>query len=692
MHEGKQYMFKKAPFGLKPLSSLFQRGMPRILGDLPFVLNFIDDIVIFSKNREEHAAHVKCVIERLNAAKLIINRSKCNFFSTQISLLGFIVHLKGKGIDPSKLVNIHEWDAPTTAKQVQSYLGTFNFFREHIPLYSTIAAPLDALRHREGTFKLNKDEIDSFNGLKELLARAPLLSFPDFSRPFYVATDASNVGIGAVLYQLPEGVPEPKDMQSVLANANYISFMARTLQDRERKYSATKKELLAIVFALKKFHSYLWGRHFTLFTDHRALTFLHSQKELNPMMTTWFETILEYTFTVVYRPGVLNVLPDALSRQFPQKLWTDCPKQNTPFKVYGYIHMLNDKSVPRFTVAASDRRSLMAEVHSLGHFGANKMVDQIHAQNKTWPLMAKDCLEYVKQCPECQRINITRKGYHPLKAINVHLPGEHMTVDLAGEFPLSSKNNKYLLVLTDVCTRFVILKAIPDKTAATVATTLFDTFSLIGFPRVLQSDNGREFSNQVTKIMTEQMGIHHRLVTPYHPRGNGLAENRVKAVKEILRKEIKGKKHEWDRHVPMAQFAMNANVATLHGSSPFSLFFARKVNGHYNYTDDHNNVMSQDDLLKRLDYMTTIVFPAIEAKTKSTQQKMIERFNRTILHCEFPDGSKVMAVDPIKGDSLSPRYEGPYTVVRKNRGGAYCNSQRWIEGIERGIEGRSSWD
>src|SRR4051812_47035404 len=109
-------MFKKAPFGLKPLSSLFQRGMSRILGDLPFVLNFIDDIVIFSKNREEHAEHVRTVIERLNKAKLIINEQKCNFYSTQIALLGFVVGLHGKSVDPAKFANIDEWDEPTTAK------------------------------------------------------------------------------------------------------------------------------------------------------------------------------------------------------------------------------------------------------------------------------------------------------------------------------------------------------------------------------------------------------------------------------------------------------------------------------------------------------------------------------------------------------------------------------------------------
>jgi len=120
---------------------------------------------------------------------------------------------------------------------------------------------LDALHNRTDTFILNTIEKESFNTLKKLLTHAPILSFPQFDKPFYMATDASDVGVGAVLYQLPKGKEHPKCI-------NYISFMARSLQERERKYSATKKELLGIVFALNKFHHYLWGRSFDLFSDH----------------------------------------------------------------------------------------------------------------------------------------------------------------------------------------------------------------------------------------------------------------------------------------------------------------------------------------------------------------------------------------------------------------------------------------
>lgn len=665
MHNGIQYMFKKAPFGLKPLSSLFQRGMSRILGDLPFVRNFIDDILIASKNREEHAEHVKIVIERLTKANLIINKDKCNFFSTQVALLGFIIDVNGKRIDPNKLANINEWLPPTTGKQVMSYMGTFNFFRDYVPLISTISAPLDALRNTPGTFKLNKLQLRCFNTLKNLLVSAPILHYADFSLPFYVATDASNFGIGVVLYQLPDGEKNPK-------NIRYIAFVARSLQPSERNYSATQRELLAIVFALKKLHYYLWGRHFTLFTDHRALTFMHTQKEMNSMLTAWQETILDYNFKVEYRPGALNILPDALSRQFPQELWTLKIAGMAPKKVYGYVHLIQDKETPRATVPEKERQAVLAEVHSLGHFGANAMVKSIHVKSKTWPLLAKDCLEYVQRCHQCQRVNIARKGYHPLATIYAHLPGEHMAVDLAGPFPVKGDEKyRFLLVLVDVCTRFVILRPIPNKETLTVMTTLYDIFTTIGFPRILQSDNGKEFVSKIMTEMTKTFQVQHRLVTPYHPRSNGVAENHVKTACNIIRKECQDRKEKWAQHVPRAQLAMNTKVAALHNSSPYSLFFARKANGESNYPADKDGNASHEELLKRFEYMNEVVFPAIETRVKTYQRRKADEFNRTVLLNDFATGALVMSLDPIRGDKLSARYEGPYTVVRKTTGGSY---------------------
>jgi hypothetical protein len=165
--------------------------------------------------------------------------------------------------------------------------------------------------------------------------------------------------------------------------------------------------------------------------------------------------------------------------------------------------------------------------------------------------------------------------------------------------------------------------------------------------------------------------LNHWLVTPYHPRGNVVAENHVKSACNMIRKLIKGKQSDWNKHIPFIQLSMNTRVVSLHNSTPFSLFFARKANAFSNYTSAEGKTLTQEELLDRLKYMTKIVFPAIEEKTKRAQAKIIECFNASVLLHDFPEGAKVMTIDPIKGNKLSPQYEGPYTVEKGTSHGSY---------------------
>ena len=194
------------------------------------------------------------------------------------------------------------------AKQLQSFLGFVNYLRDFVPKISTITAPLNAIRLKDNIPEQWTPECaHAFQLLKEIIPQCPPLAHPDFARPFYVATDASAVGIGCVLYQLDDKTNAPQ----------YIQFQARALRKSERNYSATKRELLAIVFAFARFRHFVYGRHFTLYTDHHALVYLRTQPHLNAMMQTWYDELFEYDFTVKHRPGVQNVLPDHLSRLFP---------------------------------------------------------------------------------------------------------------------------------------------------------------------------------------------------------------------------------------------------------------------------------------------------------------------------------------------------------------------------------------
>ena len=704
MHDGKQYMFARAPFGLKPMTSIFQRGMSLILGDLSFVAVYVDDIVIFSDTAEEHREHVREVIKRLTASNLILNPDKCNFFSTEVILLGFIINEFGRRIVPEKVANIQSWAPPTNGKMVQRYLGMFNYFREFIPLYSTLAAPLDELRFHKGHFVLSPLQLECFTQIKHLISCAPVLSFADFSSPFYVATDASNLGVGTVLYQLPKGQDDESEVR-------YISFMARSLKKHERNYPAYKKELLGIVYALKKFHYYLWGRHFKLYTDHKPLTFIQHQTDLPTTIANWTETILSHDFECIYRPGLLNIIPDALSRAFPDELWASPPEISSEhrdkrrkiaavstrrgFRTSSstaseplpeisseqlgaslsnpsapFVHRMQLPDDTMANPAESRRPDLLQKTHGDAHLGANAMVNALHLQKLTWPKLKDACLEFIRKCPACQHFNIARRGYHPLKAIHAAFPGEHLAMDLA-QFPLSARNNVYALIVVDVCTRFVFLRPIKTKEASVIATELFKLFSDIGPPKIIQSDNGTEFSNSLLSSVLAILKTEHRLSTPYHPRGNGVAERTVRSVKDLLPKVLNGKILDWDVHLPAVQLSLNTKVASLHSSIPFSLFYGRAFSSVSNFEEVKSELLTPADLDDRIAYLTNIVFPAISAKSKASQKQMIDKFNRSHHLTEFPVGSFVMIKDMEATGSLDALYNGPFKVVARTSHGTY---------------------
>jgi len=266
-----------------------------------------------------------------------------------------------------------------------------------------------------------------------------------------------------------------------------------------------------------------------------------------------------------------------------------------------------------------------------------------------------------------------KRGYHPLHPIHAQLPGDHMAMDLAGPFTSSEVNGQsctFMLLLVDVCTRFVYLRPLISKEAAVVASTLFTLFCDIGFPRILQSDNGTEFKNGLVIGLAKKMGIASRFVTPYHPRANGVAERFIGSSIRSVRKLIKGNSSAWAAALPAVQFALNTKVAALHKSTPYSLFFGRRLNSSL-HPDLHSKPMSETDLVKRVEYLHEVVFPAISEASKKQQARMVARFQASSSADPFPDGSFVMAVDPTSSSKLQPVYEGPFLVVRRTTGGSY---------------------
>ena len=283
---------------------------------------------------------------------------------------------------------------------------------------------------------------------------------------------------------------------------------------------------------------------------------------------------------------------------------------------------------------------------------------------------------------------MSQRGYHPLRAVHACQPGDHYQIDLA-QLPQAYDGSKYILVCVDVFTGFVMLKALSDKRATTVARALFDIFSVIGIPRLLQSDNGSEFVNSIITAMTHLLGVHRRYVSAYNPRASGKVERCIRTVKSTIIKLMRGANVFWPLHLSYVQFAYNDKIHSLSSSTPFSLMFARNPNAPHDYSSNsilsdvnhvHDVVNDVNAWKQHQHQLLSLIYPAINASVTKKQKQYIDKINNTrvtLLHSSLETGTKVMLRDPkyVLNPSMKPTteatYIGPYYIVDRTDNGEY---------------------
>ena len=299
------FEFKVMPFGLSNAPATFQRLMDLVLSGLQWsqCLVYLDDVIILGRSFSEHLANLNMVFERLREAGLKLQPKKCNFLRHEVAYLGHVVSDKGVTADPAKVERVASWPIPTTTKDVQRFLGFAGYYRRFIQNFADIARPLHRLTEQYAAFKWSDESQSAFEELKQRLISAPVLAYPDFSKKFVLDTDASDLGIGAVLSQVDDEGRE-----------HVIAYASRLLSKPERRYCVTRRELLAVVVFTKHFRHFLIGRHFTLRTDHGSLTWLKNFREPEGQMARWLERLQELDFTIVHRQGKKHKNADALSR------------------------------------------------------------------------------------------------------------------------------------------------------------------------------------------------------------------------------------------------------------------------------------------------------------------------------------------------------------------------------------------
>ena len=298
-----KYEWNVLAFGLRNACGFFNRLMDMVLGHLPFVAYYFDDLVIFSQDFESHCKHIEQVFNALEKANLKVNPDKCKFFANKINLLGHVISGKTIECDPAKIEAIIKREPPRNVKELQIFLGCSGYYRNLIQNYAKHAKPLYDLVKKDNKFIWGEEQKIAFETLKKKLSEYPVLRMPVLDRQFLIYTDCSGYHIGAVLTQV---CPD--------TNTEYVvSYASRSLKNAERFYSATEREALAIIWAIGLWRVYLY-KQFVVVTDAKAVTYIMNSKSPNLRLNRWFIFVQSFDFILRYRKGKENTVPDCLSR------------------------------------------------------------------------------------------------------------------------------------------------------------------------------------------------------------------------------------------------------------------------------------------------------------------------------------------------------------------------------------------
>jgi hypothetical protein len=299
-----QFQFRRMPFGLHSAAGTFQALVDRLFTpDLePYVFAYLDDLIVSTPDFETHLNTLGIVFDQLKKAGLTLKESKCEFCKPELRYLGYVVNRQGLNVDPAKVSAVFDMPQPKGVRDVRRLIGMMSWYCWFVPNFSTMVAPLTNLTRKKTRFTWTPECERAFSEVKNALVNAPILSCPNFSYPFTLQCDASDVGIGAVLTQNVEGKEQ------------VICYLSRALLPAEQRYSTTEKECLSVIYAIERLRCYLEGTRFTVVTDHYSLFWLNNLKDPLGRIGRWVMRLQAFDFDIVHRKGKDNVVPDCLSR------------------------------------------------------------------------------------------------------------------------------------------------------------------------------------------------------------------------------------------------------------------------------------------------------------------------------------------------------------------------------------------
>lgn len=608
-----KYEFIVMPFGLVNAQATFQRSMDKLVLQLRDEGNedvdaYVDNIIIYSETFEQHAHTLDRVLKLADEANLSLRADKCEFAKPEIEFLGFIINGKEIRPTPANVEKVLGFPQPNSRKKLQSFLGIANFNRRFIKNFSQVVQPLTAMTSSKKKFEWGPEQENAFQLMKQCISEAPSLRLADWTKTFHIQTDASDISVGAVLYQEGDsGERYP------------LAYYSKTLNSTEKKWSATEKELFGIVCASRKWAPYC-SNTVTFHTDHQPLKYIRKQKDPRGKLARWLIELENLDYTVEYVPGKENVEADYLSRvvipdnkeeqestqeraciflneeilptmgviaehqkkdshmkNAMEQLGNSQTVSRGIYKGHSNLNLANGLlwKGTRILIPSSLQEKVMSEYHGQYHPGVENTILLLKARFY-WRGMEKSIKDFVSTCRTCMQTKVSKIQRSVTQIPDTPKCRERLCIDIAC-MPKSHRGKSYILQMIDANSKFVATAALNDQQAETIRRELWPKwFSYFGVPRSLLSDQGKNVDGKVIRDLCKRLNILKIHSSPYHPEGNGSTERSIGSVKGIIRSMCKARgvtAENWDLLLDEATLAYNNTVNKSTGFSPFKSMF-----------------------------------------------------------------------------------------------------------------------